>query len=192
AQEVVITQILDSDLDPRTFRLGDFGWGGMIFSPPENRASINEQIDLTASHGYVVNVSAFINVSERTATWTISTLDPATGDLPLDALVGFLPPNDEEGIGEGFVSYRIRALSDAATGEVVDAVARIIFDTEEPIDTPPIFNTLDALAPASQVSALPDTAEGATFNVSWSGQDDTGGSALAGYTIYVSQDGGDY
>src|SRR3712207_7223047 len=36
------------------------------------------------------------------------------------------------------------------TGDVVDAQARIIFDSNDPIDTPPIFNTLDAGKPASR------------------------------------------
>jgi len=37
----------------------------------------------------------------------------------------------------------VRTKSTVKTGDVIDAKAQIIFDTEEPIDTPPIFNTLD-------------------------------------------------
>ena len=69
-------------------------------------------------------------------------------------------------------------------------MARIVFDTEEPIDTPPIFNTLDAAAPSSHVLALPGQIEQTTFEVSWSGEDDANGSAIADYTILVSKDGG--
>ena len=36
AQKVTITHPLDSDLDVRTFRLGDFGWSGITFDVPDN------------------------------------------------------------------------------------------------------------------------------------------------------------
>jgi hypothetical protein len=84
----------------------------------------------------------------------------------------------------------VKAKRSAATGSVVDAKARIVFDTEEPIDTPPIFNTLDAAKPTSAVNALPATAEETEFTVAWGGEDD--GSAIAGFSTFVSKDGGDY
>ena len=48
---------------------------------------------------------------------------------------------------------------------------------------------MDVVAPTSSVAALP--ASGSTsFTVSWSGQDDPGGTGVAAYTIYVSDNGG--
>jgi hypothetical protein len=192
AQQVFITQQLDPDLDPRTFRLADFGWSGMIFSPPANTPFLNQSIDLVTSHGFVVNVVAFVDIANGEIQWIISTLDPTTGTLPLDPFTGFLPINDEEGIGEGFVSYTIRAHRDVPTGTVIDAQARIVFDTEEPIDTPPIFNTLDAVAPTSQVDALPAITDDEIFTVSWSGSDDEDGAGIRGYTLFVSTNGGPF
>jgi Ca2+-binding RTX toxin-like protein len=84
----------------------------------------------------------------------------------------------------------VRPRRTVATGDVIDAQARIVFDTEEPIDTPPIFNTIDAVAPMSAVNGLPETTEETEFLVSWTGGDDEGGSALADCTIYVSTNGG--
>ncbi|MEX2307284.1 MAG: CARDB domain-containing protein [Pirellulales bacterium] len=192
AQQVTITQTLDADLDPRTFRVGDFGWGDFLFELPENRAFYNQRLDLTAELGFFVDVTAGINVATAEAFWTITAIDPATGELPADALAGFLPPNDATGAGEGFVSYTVRPRSSAATGERIDAQARIVFDTEEPIDTPPIFNTIDAGIPTSQVEALPALQSDPTFLVRWSGQDDVSGSAISGYSILVSVNGGAY
>ncbi|WP_197480191.1 CARDB domain-containing protein, partial [Anabaena sp. 4-3] len=189
AQQVVITQQLDSDLDFRTYRVGDFGWGDLYFDVPDNRAFYNERLDLTATKGYYVDVSAGINVTTGEAFWTITTIDPNTGEIPEDALAGFLPPNNEDGVGDGFVNYSIRARRDVQTGAIIDAEARIVFDTEAPIDTPPIFNTIDAGRPSSTVNALPATTDTAEFLVSWSGSDDNNGSALANYTIYVSDNG---
>ena len=74
-----------------------------------------------------------------------------TGETPLDASVGFLPPNNGT-TGQGFVSYQIRTKRDVMSGAVVDAVASIFFDSNEPIDTPPIFNTIDDDLPAVDVS----------------------------------------
>ncbi|MGB7416163.1 MAG: hypothetical protein WA902_18310, partial [Thermosynechococcaceae cyanobacterium] len=101
-----------------------------------------------------------------------------------------MPPNDENGAGEGFVSYEIKADRNIETGAVIDAEARIIFDQNEPIDTPPIFNTLDADGPTSTVAALPTNSESSDFTVQWNGEDAAGGSAIASYTLYVSDNGG--
>ena len=189
AQQVVITQQLDPDLDFRTYRVGDFGWGDLFFDVPDNRAFYNDRLDLTATKGYYVDVTAGIDITKGEAFWTITTIDPETGEIPEDALAGFLPPNNEDGVGDGFVNYSIRTRRDVQTGAVIDAEARIVFDTEEPIDTPPIFNTIDTGAPSSTVNALPATTETAEFLVNWSGSDDNNGSALANYTIYVSDNG---
>lgn len=192
AQQVIITQTLDSDLDFRTFRVGDFGWGGLFFDLPENRAFYNDRLDLTDTRGYFVDVSAGIDVTKGEAFWIITTIDPETGEIPEDALTGFLPPNNAEGIGDGFVNYSVRAKRDSPTGTRIDAEARIVFDTEAPIDTPPIFNTLDSGKPSSTVSTLPATTDTNDFLVRWSGTDDANGSALATYTIYVSIEGGEF
>ncbi len=48
----------------------------------------------------------------------------------------------------------------------------------------------DTTAPSSTVSPLPQFETSATFNVSWSGADDTNGSGIATYNVYVSDNGG--
>jgi hypothetical protein len=48
---------------------------------------------------------------------------------------------------------------------------------------------IDTVAPSSSVAALPEFSP-ATFTVSWSGSDNSGGSGLASYSIYVSDNGG--
>ena len=52
--------------------------------------------------------------------------------------------------------------------------------------------TVDATPPTSSVAALPSTEASPSFTVSWSGQDNPGGSGLASYSIYVSTDGGPF
>ena len=190
AQVVRITQQLDSDLDFRTFRVDDFGFGELFVDVPNNRAFYQTRLDLTADKGIYVDVIAGINVATGEAFWEFTSIDPATGEQPTDPLLGFLPPNLTAPEGDGFVSYSVRPQSTVTTGDVIDAEATIIFDRNEPIDTPAIFNTLDVDDPTSTVNSLPDTVEEPNFQVSWSGSDAPGGSALESYTIYVSENGG--
>ena len=49
----------------------------------------------------------------------------------------------------------------------------------------------DTVPPTSAVAALPSK-EGGPFTLNWSGQDNAGGSGLAGYSVYVSDNGGPY
>jgi RHS repeat-associated protein len=192
AQTVTVTHPLDTDLDFRTFRLSSFGWGGLIFDVPANTAFYNQRLDLTATRGYFVDVTAGIDIVKGEAFWIVTTIDPNTGDVPVDPLTGFLPPNNTDGIGDGFLNYTIKAKRGVTTGTVIDAKATIIFDTQAPIDTPPIFNTLDAGKPTTSLDPLPATVPDPEFLVSWLGSDDTNGSAIAHYDVYVSDNGGEY
>ncbi|MCI0462250.1 MAG: hypothetical protein L0Z62_35300, partial [Gemmataceae bacterium] len=194
AQVVRITQTLDSDFDFRTFRVGDFGFGDLFVDVPDNRAFYTTRIDFTATRGFFVDVAAGIDVATGEAFWELTTIDPATGEVPVDAGQGFLPPNVTGPEGEGFVLYTVKPRRSITTGTRLDAQARIVFDINEPIDTPPIFNTVDPLAPASQVEALPAQVDSmdSSFLVRWSGMDDEGGSALADFTLYVSDSGGEF
>ncbi|MBP6899056.1 MAG: S8 family serine peptidase [Burkholderiaceae bacterium] len=192
AQVVTITQTLDEDLDARSFRVTGFGFADLRIDPAQSRASYSGRLDLRESQGIYLDVTANIDTATRLITWTFTTIDPATGDVPVDANLGFLLPNDDTGRGDGFVSYTVKPLRAADTGTVIDAQARIVFDTEAPIDTPAIFNTLDVGLPSSQVEALPETTSESTFTVRWGGTDAEGGSAIRDYEVYVSTDGGEW
>jgi hypothetical protein len=74
------------------------------------------------------------------------------------------------------------------TGDVIEAQATIVFDTNEPIDTPRIFNTIDAAPPTSRVTFADPIAPG-EWNLSWAAEDDEGGSGVRDYTLYASVDG---
>ncbi len=193
AQQVIVTQQLDPNLDWGSFRLGSFGFGGMIFQVPANSAYYQTTINLTQQLGYDVDVTATIDERTGIATWIFTTIDPATGEIPLDPTVGFLPPDNASGAGEGFVSYTVMANQSDPTGTVISAQATVTFDTQPPLNTPQIFNTIDAgTGLSSAVAPLPAYERRTVFNVSWSGTDASDGSAIASYTVYVSEDGGPY
>jgi RHS repeat-associated protein len=192
AAEVRITQVLDPDLDWTSFELGDFGFGEVLVDVPAGRDFYSTRIDATATLGVLVDVTAGIDVTTGIVTWTFTALDPETLDLPIDPLVGFLPPNRTSPEGEGFVDYTIRPKVNLSAGTRLDAQARIFFDTNAPIDTPAIFNTTDAGPPTSSVDPLPAVTTSTSFTVIWSGSDNAGGSGIASYDVYVSDNGGPF
>lgn len=190
AQVVTITQQLDADLNWDTFQLKSFGFGNISVNVPAGLQSYQTTVDYPQRNA-IVDVNASFNPTNGQLTWTFTTLDPITLDQPIDSVTaGFLPPDDANGTGEGFVSYSIQPKANAITGTRYDAVARIVFDTEAPIDTPAIFNTADAGRPTTTVQPLPANSPGSAVTVSWPGSDDTGGSGVGTYTVYTSVDGG--
>lgn len=190
AAMVTVTQFLDPHLDWATFRLGDIGFGDIIVDVPDDVAFVQTQVDLLATHGVFVDVIAGINAATGEIRWEFAAIDPATGDLPESPFVGFLPPNALSPEGEGFVTYTVRPKQSSLTGDRIDASASIVFDVNDPIATPPIFNTLDAGAPTSRVHTLPPVIGSEDFIVTWSGEDDFGGSGIASYDVFVSTNGG--
>ncbi|GAB4152235.1 MAG: hypothetical protein Fur0021_16770 [Candidatus Promineifilaceae bacterium] len=192
AQMVYITQTLDLDLDARSFRLGAFGWGPYVFEVPPNRSFYTSRLDLVDDLGLYVDVNAGIDIVAGEAFWILQSIDPATGAPPINPLFGFLPPNVADGEGQGFVTYVVRPKNSVSTGSVIDALARIIFDANDPIDTPPIFNTIDAGSPTSVMTPLPPQTDQPEATLNWSSSDDAGGSGVAHVDVYVSLDGGPF
>ncbi|MEQ8785303.1 MAG: CARDB domain-containing protein [Pirellulaceae bacterium] len=191
ARVVRVTQQLDFDLDPRSVRIRAFGFGDTIVEASSNQGFYTDRLDLRASHGVYLDVIAAVDVRTAQLFWEFTAIDPATGAPPLDPDVGFLPPNLDGSEGQGFVNYSVRAKDGTVSGTVVEAEARIVFDTNPPIDTPRVFNTLDGAAPDGDVSGAADEGAG-VYTVSWDGADEDGGSGIAGFDVYVAQNGGPF
>ena len=137
-----------------------------------------------------VQVSIDFNVQSGLLTAAFTSLDPGTGQAPNGLTDGFLPPDDANGIGEGFVQYTVQPKSGLVTPDEINQQASVVFDINAPLDTATFTNTIDSGAPASSVAALPAVEGSASFTVNWSGSDDAGGSGIAGYDVYVSDNGG--
>ena len=140
----------------------------------------------------VIEIEAALDPVTRQLTLDLFTLDPETGWLPGDPRIGFLFPEDGTGRGQGSISYIVRPKAGLPTGTRIENWARIYFDYNDPIDTPVVFNTIDAGAPSSQVDPLPATVDSPDILVSWSGEDDPGGSGIESYDLYVSRDDGPF
>ena len=147
---------------------------------------------IQATLGVLVDITAGINLTTGLVTWTFTSLDPTTLDVPANPLLGFLPPDNAAGVGEGFVSYTIEPKVSADTnGTQIHAQATVVFDNNAPLNTANIGNTFETTPPTSSVTALPATTTSTSFTVSWSGSDGKG-SGIADYNVFVSDDGGPF
>lgn len=193
AQKVLIEHYFDNDLNPFTFRLGDFGFGSHYFQVPDNVSYYNNRLDLTDSLGLYVDVLAGVDVDQKRAFWIFQSIDPASGlSATLPAESGFLPVNDSiTRAGEGFVRFTVQPWNTAQTGNPVNASASIVFDDNPPIATNVATNTLDADRPESAVTKIDSSAAAnGVYTLHWNGSDK--GAGLATYTLHVSAGNGPF
>ncbi|MEJ5198075.1 MAG: right-handed parallel beta-helix repeat-containing protein [Anaerolineae bacterium] len=188
AQRVVITDQLSQHLDWSTLELVQIGFNKVKIDIPEGLQHYQGRVNV-ASDPNPVQVQASFDPDTGEITWIMESVDPVTGGVPEDPLAGFLPPNDEQGRGEGFVRFRVRSVAGLANGQTIYNRARITFDVNPSIDTPVVTNTIDVEPPTSTVHPLPAISP-PTFTVSWSGSDS--GSGIAVYNIYRSVNGGPF
>ena len=207
AQRVAITDQLDANLDWGTLELTGLGFGETNIAIPANSQYFATTVPVTENgKSFDVQVEVQFDSGTGLLTATFQSIDPST-QLPPDLLTGFLPPEDGTGRGMGYISFIVDPKAGLPTGDEIRNVARITFDANPAIATDQVdeddpskgidaakqsLNTIDSGAPTSSVSPLPPVETSTKFTVSWSGQDDTGGSGIAFYDIYVSEDGGPF
>ena len=186
ASKVTITLPLHEKLNYGTFGVGGFGFGNHVFAVEGSPSSYQKRIDLRDSLGIYVDVVAGLDIVRHEAFWIFQSIDPATGLPPTDIHSGFLPINDSLHSGEGYVSFTIKPKTTmCVTGDTVTANASIVFDINEPIPTNTWLHTIDAVAPTSSMSAVPNSA-GDALIASFTGQDDEGGCGIEQYKLYYS------
>ncbi|MCK5801641.1 MAG: exo-alpha-sialidase, partial [Lentisphaeria bacterium] len=172
ASTVLVTDVLDDNLDPRRFRLGEIAFGDTIIQIPDNSPFFFKTIAL--ENGMDLLVLATIDPVTKIASWELRTIDPATGQTPANPMLGFLPPNDENHIGEGRVTFIIAPAADVPDGTVIRNQASIIFDANEAILTNETDNLIADVAFDSQVQDFSgdpadgeDVFDGEMLTVNW-------------------------
>lgn len=193
AQQVVIEDDLSAALDTETIQLDDVAFGQQVVADLQGLQSGSVTVPLEGT-ALVVEVSVGLEPGTRRLRWVFRTIDPRTGGFPDDKNAGFLPPNDATGRGEGHVSFTIQQRPDLPTATEIGNTATIVFDTNAAIGTNTWLNTIDSAAPSSTVTAVAPDPSGGTcrYFIQWEGTDDTGGSGLQDYSVYVSVDNGLY
>ena len=205
AQQVIITDQLNTNFDWTTFNVTEVGFGSTLIALPPGTA--HYEANVSASYlgtNFQVQIQIGINPISGQIYANFHTIDPNTS-LPPPVNIGFLPPEDGTGRGQGHVTYTIHAKSGVTTGTQLRNVALISFDNQPAISTDQVdpnnaaagtdpnkqaLITIDAVAPTSHVAALPAQSSLLQVPVSWTGQDDVGGSGVGSYDIYVSDNGG--
>jgi RHS repeat-associated protein len=189
AQQVVISDTLDANLDWSTLELSQISFNNVTVSVPTGLQSFSGETNVTTDP-YPVKVAVTFNPATGQLVWTLQSIDPVTGTLPRDPYAGFLPPNDATRRGQGAVRFTIKPKSGLANGTTISNQASIVFDSNAAITTNKAINTIDTTNPASTVASL--SANNITsFTVSWGGSD-PGSSGVAYYDVYVSTDGGSF
>jgi RHS repeat-associated protein len=205
AQEVLVTDKLNSSFDFATFELTGIGFGDHVISVPAHSQYYNTVVDMTLKGDtFQVQIEAGLDSDTGRVFARFRSIDPTTS-LPPGVLTGFLPPEDGTGRGMGHVSYVIRPRAGLRTGTEIRNIAFITFDVNEAIATNQVdphdpskgtdpskeaFNTIDASPPTSAVAALANSIRAGDVLVSWAGSDL--GSGVAFYDVYVSIDSGPY
>ena len=207
ARYVTVSDTLNENLDLGTFRLAEIGFGDTVFTVTGDVQHYETTTSMTyGGQTFDVQVHAALRWETREVYVTFLAVDRDTG-LPPSVDVGFLPPEDGTGRGQGHFSYTINARPDLATGDEIRNVAEICFDFGEVIATNQVdphdaskgtdparecLSTIDAEAPSSAIATGSFTQAGRRIELAWTGQDDAGGSGIADYDLYVSVDAGAY
>lgn len=186
AEEVLIEDILDSNLDDSTLVFTGFGVGNRQVTLPAPVNRLSQGIDL--GNNLVVRVESSYDPATRKLTVRFKGVDTRTGDHYED---GFLPPNNNEPEGEGYVSFRIQPKADVPSGTRIVNKATITFDPHlaqnPPMETNEHALTLDKQAPQVAIADLPAQQPKPVFTLGWQGNDDASGVQQA--EIWYSTDG---
>lgn len=155
AQEVHITDALDSNLDWSTFRLGEVVFSNQTVDALAGHMNAGTEVDQTTGT-LRVRIRGGIDLQTGVASWYLRCVDPATPDgWPEDPYAGFLPPNDETHRGEGHVAFTIRAKSDLAPQTRIVNAASIVFDYNDAIETNEVFNLIAGELPGAPAEPNP-------------------------------------
>ncbi|MEZ5278480.1 MAG: carboxypeptidase regulatory-like domain-containing protein [Opitutaceae bacterium] len=188
AQVVTVTDPLPDNLDWSTVELLSVGFNGEILVPPMTGLQTWSTRATVESDPNPIEVNFELDPDSGVVMLVIQSVDAITGELPEDPFAGFLPPNDETGRGEGFVSFLVKPVAGLTDGSQILNTAEIVFDLNDPIVTNKAVNTIDSRAPSASIVPLSERS-GANFTVRWSG-DDASGAGVDYCDVYVSENGG--
>lgn len=184
-QNLVATFALDQDLDVSTFAFDAVTIGSRTIVPPPGVQAYATTVDLRPGLDVIVSVVLQLDPPTGVASWSLSSLDPETGQEPRDPSQGFLPPNVSPPEGEGSILFSVQASAGLCNDTVIENAGSFFFDSEGvPLETSySSVGTVPDLAP-SPVQGLESTV--CTLNsqlLSWIAPADDDGCIAASYEI---------
>ena len=191
--QILVTQELDPDADERSFRVGAIQLGDIRLEGPDDQAFYQTEVDLRATEGILLRVVAGVDVENRRAVWIITALDPDTGDIMTDPRFGLLHTDRTTQDRQGSVAYEIIPNPASATG-CTDRRCRDDHVRHQFADGYAAHfqhARRDALRLVRSRVVQPD-ANVPVYNVSWSAQDESNGSGVRDFTVYVAEGSGPF
>lgn len=184
ALEVFVYDTLNiNHFDLSTFSFGQFTFGDTTLTVQPFAKSFNMLVDMYPKLPILVQIEGSLDTNNGVIYVAFHSLDRISMELVEFDSLGFLPPNKISPEGEGRFNYTV-GLKDLPQNTVVTNKATIIFDFNQPIVTNEFMNTIDRLAPVSEVSPLPAETTDSIFTVNWSGTDP--GAGIKYYHVFVS------
>ncbi len=150
--EVRVTQAIDEGFDLHRFALGDLQVGPIRVHIPAGRATFQGDFDFTQEKGFVLRVSAGVDLEHRLVDWLLQAIDPETGEVIQSTDSGLLGPNNAQGDGVGFVSYTIQLDRDVTVAQEATAEAQILFNTDAPRRTHLLSYLVDPEPPSTSLT----------------------------------------
>jgi hypothetical protein len=190
AQGVSVVANIDSALDIRQVRLGGLGFAGMRFEGGRGRSFWSERLRVADSVGVNVDVTAGIDVVKRQVFWNFRSIDPTTGDTPLNPRAGFLAVDDGSGRGVGVCEFGAMTTG-ASHAYAIGESASVVFDQNAPVATNTWMNWVDTNPPTSRITGATNAgSEGGGVILHLTASDAESG--IGGVEVFVSEDGADY
>jgi len=185
AQEIIILDSLDTNLDFSTLNLNDICLGDTIISLSNENHYISKIINLNDTTD--LQITTEFNQETGIIIWHLK-----GADLVYGGFGDILPPNKISPEGEGFVSYSIKSKSKLLSGTRIANSASITFDVNEAIITNEVFNTIDSEPPQSNIVTADQIGDSLSYRLIWYGADDSLGSGVKNYDIYYSNNDNTY
>ena len=151
AHKIVVNNKLDADVfDLTSFKPTRVQIGDKTVELDGN-PNFTKTVDMRPAINAIAQIDLDYDSEIGVAQWTITSLDPMTMEETYDIMQGVLPVNNN-GDGVGFLSYNIGIKKQFEDGDKFSNSATITFDFEAPIETPVWTNTVDAVAPESEIT----------------------------------------
>jgi len=192
AQEIEIINMVDlTKFNPDDFSFGTFTFRDITIEATPGVTEFSHDVDMrTKGEDIIVRIQGTFNKTTGEVRCYMIAYDPVTMDLTENPYLGILYPNIAPPEGDANFTYRIGLRQDLPDGTVIENQALIYFDLNEPIATNVFVNTLDLSKPVSSMSAVYQVENDTVVTLSWSGSDT--GSGVDGYSVYVSENDGEF
>ena len=183
AMTIKVDNALDGKvLDLKSFRPLTMEISGKKIDLPQ-RHNFFATLDMRPEINAVAQLRFKFDENTGLAQWTITSLDPMTMEETRFIEDGVLPVNDDEGRGIGHLTYQIDLVEGLADGTRVSNQATIVFDDNDPINTPTWTNTTDYSLPTADLADI--TVSDDKLNYDFNVASNDKGSGIWTYDLYM-------